>query len=95
MRIQHRLACIVILVLAFAGACSSDNDNSATTSTSSPVTSAISAATSGPVTSAGGATAQNVTDGAACSPAGARGTTQGGQAMTCTLVGTEYRWRPS
>ena len=95
MRIQLRLACVAILVFALAGACSSDSDNSATTSTSSPVTSAIAGSNSGPVTSSGGATAQNVQDGALCPTPSARGTTASGQVMTCTLVGTEYHWRPS
>ena len=95
MKLQLRLSCIVIVVLALAGACSSDSNKTATTSTSSPVTSAISAATTGPVTSSGGDVAQNVTDGAACPTPGARGTTKDGAALTCTLVGTDYRWRPS
>jgi hypothetical protein len=94
-RLQHRFACVAILVLALAGACSSNSDKSATTSTSSPVTSAIGGGSGATVTSVGGATTQNVQDGALCPNPGARGTTQGGQVMTCTLVGTEYHWRPS
>jgi hypothetical protein len=92
---RHWLGCITIPLLAAAGACSSGSNGSATTSTSSPVTSEIAGGGSGPATSTGGATSQNVTDGAPCSPPSARGTTSGGQVETCTLVGTEYRWRPS
>lgn len=94
MRIQLRLACVAIVVFALAGACSSKDNSSATTSTSSPVTSSL-AGNAGPVTSSGGATSQNVQDGALCTTPSARGTTASGQVMTCTLVGAEYHWRPS
>jgi hypothetical protein len=53
------------------------------------------AGNAGPVTSSGGATSQNVQDGALCTTPSARGTTASGQVMTCTLVGAEYHWRPS
>ena len=97
-----RLACVVSIALALTGALiacgDDDNKTSSTNTTAFTPTSGVSA-TSGPVgqtsTSSGGAVSQNVTDGAACSTPNARGVTQGGQAMLCSLVGTEYRWRPA
>ncbi len=93
-----RLACILIVVSALAAACGGDNEEKTSPTvrfTPSTGAAATTIAPTTPVTSAPGAVVQGVTDGAACSPEGARGVTQGGANMICTLVGTELRWRPS
>lgn len=99
MRTLHRLSCILVLLTFFAAACGGDDgeDSSPTTQFSPTATTAVSASpTTGVDTSApAGAVVQGVTDGANCSPQGARGVTRDGLAVICAIVGGEPRWRPA
>jgi hypothetical protein len=89
MRTRHRLVCLVTLALVLTGGCGDDEDTSTTIPTSA-VTTVLEAPTTTAVP-----VVQGVTDGAPCSPQGARGMTQQGMAMICALVGGENRWRPA
>lgn len=102
MKTLHRVACIVILASALTAACGGDDNNKSASSTTafSPSTSAVVSTTpnpggSTPTSATAGTIVQGVTDGAVCSPAGARGVTRDGLAMMCANVGGETRWRPA
>ena len=93
MRTVRRTLCILLVASALTGACGDDEDEPPTTiPTSAPTT-----GRPAPTTTAPAAVIQRVTDGAVCSPAGARGTTEAGLPMVCTLIagGNETRWRPA
>ena len=93
MRTVRRTLCILLVASVLTGACGDDEDDTPTTVPSSAPTTGPSA----PTTTVPATVIQGVTDGAVCSPAGARGTTQAGLAMVCTQVagGNETRWRPA
>ena len=94
MRTVHRCACIAMVVFALAAGCGDDDESTTTTSDPIPTvatpTSALPSATTvaGPVVT-------GVSDGSPCAPQGARGTTQDGVSVECTLVGGDTRWRPA
>jgi hypothetical protein len=84
---------MLFLVFAVAGGCGGNDDSSQTTvSTPTPPASSTTIArvtTSAPL--------GNVTDGAVCSPNGANGVSNSGQALVCVQIagGNELRWRPA
>jgi hypothetical protein len=99
----HVRACIFVLLLVFTAACGDDDDNGTTVTTGQTIPTT-------PTTAAGGTTIRttsttvpglqlNVTDGAVCSPLGARGQTRDGLALVCGAGAAggagESRWRPA
>lgn len=88
----RRTLCALLVASAVFGACGDDEEDPPTTiPTSAPTTGAP-----GPTTTVPATIIQGVTDGAVCSPAGARGRTQQGLPMVCVPIagGNELRWRP-
>lgn len=100
MRNLHVRALLVVLLLAFAAACGNDDDNGPTNTTGQtiPTTPTTAAGTTIRTTSTTiPGVQQGVTDGAVCSPVGARGQTNSGLAVVCGAgaAGGESRWRPA
>jgi hypothetical protein len=96
-----RLGFVAALVVLAAGCGSNDSSTSTTTTSRPTATSAVtptSAAGSTSTTVAPGPVQQGVTDGAVCSPNGARGVTTAGRTEVCGAGGAgnaELRWRPA
>jgi hypothetical protein len=100
MRTLHRRFGIVAVLFVAAAGCGSGDSSTSSTSTSSVTTvpTTTSVPTSKVSTTVAGAIVQNVTDGAVCSPDGARGVTSAGRAMVCgagAAGNTQTIWRPA
>jgi hypothetical protein len=99
MRTPHRLASVLIVLVALIGGCGDDDDSDSSTTTvftPTETTAVTGSPTSAPnPTSVAGDVVQGVTDGTSCSPQGARGVTRDGVAVICATAGAETRWRPA
>ncbi len=94
MRTVRRVVSILLVASALAAACGDDEEDAPTTIPTSAPTTAAAPTTS---TSVPATVVQNATDGAVCSPRGARGMTRAGLALVCEPIagGNELRWRPA
>lgn len=91
----------VLLSAVLLVGCGGDDkgtDSTPTTVFNQTATSAVSGGSPAGVTSTStgaGGVVTGVIDGNPCTPQGARGTTSGGTAESCTQVGGDLRWRPA
>jgi hypothetical protein len=97
MKTPHKWVCTSLVALALTAGCGGGDDKTTTTTTTpaagpAPTTTLAGGRISPPSSS----NAAAATDGAICSPSGAKGRTSQGIALVCVPIagGNESRWRP-
>jgi len=98
MRTPHKWVCTPIVAFALAAGCGGSSSKTTTTTTTTPAAGPASTTTlpGGRVSPPSSSNAAAATDGATCSPSGAKGRTAQGIALVCAPIagGNESRWRP-